>query len=63
MLKSSLNHKVTRKPASMIRVVWWNQSVGDVVKHYKAKGLQDCALMRGFIVKDWQVVPPVAYSK
>lgn len=63
MLKSSLNHKVNKRPASMIRVVWANSECGEVVKHYKAKGLQDCGLMRGFFIKEWRVVPPVAYSK
>lgn len=47
----------------MIRVVWANSECGEVVKHYKAKGLQDCGLMRGFFIKEWSVVPPVAYSK
>lgn len=63
MLKQSCNHKVKRKPASMIRVVWFNEEAGEVVKHYNAKTLEDCKLMRGFRVKFWEKVPAVAYSK
>lgn len=62
-MKSSLNHKVNRKPASMIRVVWENEEAGEVVKHYKTKGLHDIGLMKGYRLKSWSVVPPVAYSK
>jgi hypothetical protein len=63
MLKQSCNHKVNRKPASMLRVIWCNEEAGEIVKHYNAKTLADCKMMRGFHVKSWSIVPPVAYSK
>lgn len=63
MLKQSLNHKVARRPSSMIRVVFCNDSAGDVVKHYNKKTIKDVPMMRGFYVKAWSVVPAVRYSK
>lgn len=63
MLKQGSNHKVKRNPGTMIRVVFCNESAGEVVKHYNKKTINDVPMMRGFHVKSWSVVPTVRYSK
>ena len=45
-----------KRNESTIRVVWFSQEAGEVVKHYKGRSLNDIGLMRGFRMLSYMVI-------